>query len=329
MGKQIDCLIIGHNEMDFADYESGVLKMGEHTGAYKDLNLNFVRYDNRATTAAEIFNIIYYNKKDREGEFTPVTLGETFHAAISYLGTYLSRRGFSFDYINSFTDDKEELARKLEENDYMTIAITTTLYVSVFPITGIIGFIKRYNDTAKIIVGGPYVYTQHRAQERISLEYLFGPVIGADIYVISSQGEKALTDILRALKNDTPLDRVDNLCFVTPDGIQWTAISTENNPLPENMVDWSLFPGGIGEYVNIRTAISCPFKCEFCGFPEHAGDYQTAGVDVVEKELNLLSRNATLKNVHFIDDTFNVPLKRFKELLRMMIKNKYPFKWHS
>jgi radical SAM superfamily enzyme YgiQ (UPF0313 family) len=33
--------------------------------------------------------------------------------------------------------------------------------------------------------------------------------------------------------------------------------------------------------------------------------------------------------VQFIDDTFNVPPKRFKEILRMMIKNRYRFQWHS
>ena len=31
----------------------------------------------------------------------------------------------------------------------------------------------------------------------------------------------------------------------------------------------------------------------------------------------------------FIDDTFNVPPERFKDLLRMMINKKYVFKWHS
>jgi len=95
------------------------------------------------------------------------------------------------------------------------------------------------------------------------------------------------------------------------------------------MVNWDLFPHDIDEYVNIRTSISCPFSCAFCGFPEHAGKFQTAGAQDLEKELNQLARIESLKGIKFIDDTFNVPVKRYKEILRMMIKNKYKFKWNS
>jgi radical SAM PhpK family P-methyltransferase len=95
------------------------------------------------------------------------------------------------------------------------------------------------------------------------------------------------------------------------------------------MVDWSLFKDKAGEYVNIRTAISCPFSCSFCGFPQHAGKYQAAPVDMIEAELKTLDKTGTVKHVYFIDDTFNTPVKRFKEILRMMIKNNFGFKWYS
>ena len=105
MTNIIDCLIIGHNEMNFADYEGTVRKMGTDTGAYKDLNLNFVNYNGRLYTASEIFNHFFYGDKE-EGEYNEFTTGETFSGAISYLGTFLDRRGFSFDYINSFQDQR-------------------------------------------------------------------------------------------------------------------------------------------------------------------------------------------------------------------------------
>ena len=38
MKKNIDCLLIGHNEMDFSQYEKSIRKMGIHSGAYRDLN---------------------------------------------------------------------------------------------------------------------------------------------------------------------------------------------------------------------------------------------------------------------------------------------------
>jgi radical SAM PhpK family P-methyltransferase len=79
----------------------------------------------------------------------------------------------------------------------------------------------------------------------------------------------------------------------------------------------------------MRTSISCPFSCTFCGFPEHAGPYQTAPIEAVEKELNRVAGIGTVKCLQFIDDTFNVPSKRFKEILRMIINNKYNFQWYS
>jgi radical SAM PhpK family P-methyltransferase len=332
MKKKIDCLIIGHNEMDFAGYEQKVRKMGTDAGAFKDLNLNYIWYNRRPYTASEVFNLFYNNDNKGtkgNGDIKPLTTGETFSATISYLGTFIHRRGFSFDYVNSFQDQKDELAAKLEENEYLSIAITTTLYVSPFPITEIIEFVRRFSGAAKIIVGGPFIDSQYRAQPPASLEFLFEAVLGADIYVISSQGEIALVNILAALKNGAPLEHVENIFYVTPTGMRHTPRSPESSPLSGNMVDWSLFTPGVDEYVNVRTAISCPYRCSFCGFPQHAGKYRTAEVDAVERELKGLVDIPSVKSVNFIDDTFNIPAGRFKELLRMIIKNKFRFKWHS
>jgi len=329
MKKTIDCLLVGHNEMDFAEYEKTIRNMGINSGAYRDLNLNFILYNNRPYTIAEIFNIFYYQGKG-PGEPTQFfNVAESFSAAIAYLGTYLWRRGYTFDYVNSFQYGKAELAKKLSNENILTIAVTTTLYVSALPIIEIIDFIRTYNSTAKIIVGGPFVSTSVRTLVPEERDYLFQTTIGADVYVNSSQGEAALVNIIDALKNNLPLERINNLYYKTSKGIKSTPVLRENNKLSENMVEWDLFHETVGEYVNIRTAISCPFSCSFCGFPQHAGQYQTAGVEAVERELKQLNRIKTIKSVHFCDDTFNTPAQRFKNILRMLIKNKFGFKWHS
>jgi radical SAM PhpK family P-methyltransferase len=329
MNKTIDCLLIGHNEMKFGEYEKTLRKMGIRSGAYRDLDLNFIRYNNKPYSISEIFNLFYCSDRYTEDLMKPLHLGESFSAAIAYLGTYLNRRGYTFDYVNSFQDKKDELARKLTREHILTIAVITTLYVSPLPILEIIEFIKEHNQTAKIIVGGPFVSTQIRTRDAAYLEYLFGSTLKADVYVNSSQGEAALVEIIHAVKNNLPLDPINNICYETDSRYVFTPMVKENNRLNENMVNWELFPGDIVEYVNVRTSISCPFSCSFCGFPQHAGKYQTAELEAVEAELKSLSRLPSVKSVHFIDDTFNIPVKRFKEILRMMIKNKFKFRWHS
>jgi len=326
---QIDCLLIGHNEMNFSDYERDIRKMGTHSGAYRDLNLNFILYDNQPYTASEIFNLFYCSNNHGKDTGKPVRVTEVFSAAISYLGTYLSRRGFVFDYVNAFQVEKEALKQKLTQENILTIAIITTLYVSPLPIIEIIDFIKQNNRTAKIVIGGPFVSTRFQVLNKEALKFLLESTLDVDIYVNSSQGELTLTRILHALKNNLPLDQVNNIYYKTGNGYQGTPILREDNRLSENMVDWSLFSQRPGEYVNARTAISCPFSCSFCGFPQHAGNYQTAPVEEIEKELNMIEQIGTVKSVHFIDDTFNVPRDRFKKILKMMIANKYTFNWHS
>lgn len=328
MSKMIDCFFIGHNEMSFVEHEKSVREMGINSGAYRELDKNFLRYDNTPYHFSEIFNIFGCNGSDSTGSMKPLTMGDTFSSAIAYLGTYLHRRKLSFDYVNAFQDEKEILAEKLVKNNMLTIAVITTMYVSVFPILEVVGFVKKYNNTAKIILGGPFITNQVRSLDQADLESLF-KLIGVDIYVNSSQGEAALVKIIRALKNNASLEGIDNIYYNVNGGFRAAPVSRENNRLSENMVEWDLFSHRVGANINIRTSISCPFSCKFCGFPENAGPYQTVGVEAIEGELSQVNRIDAVCSVQFIDDTFNVPVKRFKEILRMMIKNNYKFKWHS
>ena len=326
--KRIDCLLIGHNEMDFEKYRQSVVKMGKHSGAYRDLNLSFITWNGKAYPASDIYNLPWNGNKGPRA-FKPLSMMDSFSAAISYLGSYIHKNGFTFDYVHSFQDEKSELAEKLKKEDILTAAIITTYYVSFVPILEILEFIRTYNKKIKIVIGGPFISTQVRSQDPAPLAFLFD-ALGADFYVNSYQGETALINIINALKSDLPLERINNIYYKSGRGeYKATPIVIEENKLSENMVDWDLFADRVDEFVNIRTAISCPFSCAFCGSPEHAGDYQTAGVTEIERELNRLGKIESLKSVHFIEDTFNVPVERFKNILRMMIKNKYKFTWHS
>jgi radical SAM PhpK family P-methyltransferase len=315
--------------MDFERYEKSIREMGTHSGAYRDLNLNFFRHEGTPYHVSAFYNALRQDGQIPGKLLEPLRVNEAFSATISYLGTYLHRRGFAFEFINSFQDEKEELAEKLKKNNILTIAITTTYYVFVLPILEVVEFIKQYNQTAKIIVGGPFISTQVRTQDEASLLYLLEKVIAADFYVNSSQGETTLVNLLGALKEDLPLDNINNIYYRDGNRCIATPLLKENNKIAENYVNWDLFRGRVGSYANVRTAISCPFSCSFCGFPRHAGAYQTSPPQILEKEFNGFERLESLVGINVIDDTFNVPVKRFKELLRMMINNRYTFKWMS
>ncbi|HZF38932.1 MAG TPA: radical SAM protein, partial [Blastocatellia bacterium] len=153
---------------------------------------------------------------------------------------------------------------------------------------------------------------------------------GADIYVIEGQGELTLSQIVQCLQNGGDLSKVPNIVYFEKDALRRTPVTPENNPMDENFIDWREFAyEGLGATLQTRTARSCAFKCSFCNYPTRAGALTLTGLDVVEKELDTMLEVGGVKNVVFIDDTFNVPISRFKDLCRMMIRKKYPFNWFS
>ncbi|MCU0287004.1 MAG: radical SAM protein, partial [Acidobacteria bacterium] len=246
----------------------------------------------------------------------------------AYLGTYLSRRGFTFDYINLFQMEKDKLKEKLEKNKYLTIAVTTTIYNFDHPILEVISFIRKYDDKAKLIVGGPYISKRSESLEPENLRSLF-KYIDADFYTCSREGEEALANIIRALKSNHDFSNIPNIAYKK--GTEFIILPTtpELNSLAENMIDYTLFPRkDIGGFLNLRLSKGCPYRCSFCGFPHRTVKYMYNSVECIKKELDAIRDIGTVDRLFFMDDTVNVPLKRFKEIMRMMIKEKYKFQWN-
>ncbi|KPA11763.1 Fe-S oxidoreductase [Candidatus Magnetomorum sp. HK-1] len=325
MTKEIDCFIIGHNPQPIEEIEKKFKKLGTDAHALRNFELFTLRYDNKPYRIKEYLDTFYC----KNNTLPTLNMGEVFSNTVAYLCTFLHRRGFTFDYVNSIQDEKEELAKKLAQENILTIAITTTLYDTPFPIIEIIRFIKKYNTSAKIIIGGPYIFSQVRTLPFNEMESQL-QLFEADFIVNSHQGESALVNIIKSLKQNLPLKQIHNIWFKTPEGYIATPLLPEDNTLEENMIKWDLFSSKIGRLVNIRTATGCPFSCAFCIYPEmNTKKHRYVSVKAMEKELNSLNEINSLKHIVFIDDTFNVPPEEFKKKLRMLSRNKYKFKWLS
>jgi radical SAM PhpK family P-methyltransferase len=299
--------------------------MGEDSGAFRDLRLAYIDLDGKPRRALDVLSRL---RRGRPEESRPFFHNADFlWPVITCLGTFLTRQGLSFDYVNLFHLEKDKLAAKLA-GDLRAVAITTTLYVSPQPIVEIVSFVRKHNPRVPIVVGGPYIANQVIAMEPLDLEALFD-YLGADIYVTGREGELTLTRLVRALRDGTDLGTVPNLAYRVGSDFVRTKLEIESNPLEDNMVDYSLFrPEDLGEFVTTRTAKSCPFSCSFCGFPQRAGKYTYLGLSHVARELDSISRIPAASTVTFIDDTFNVPKNRFRDLMRMMIDKDYGLRWN-
>jgi Fe-S oxidoreductase len=325
MKKNTDCLIIGPKEVGIIERERLDRMEGTESGQYRRMGMEFIRYKNVVYSIPSIFDKLC---KDNSLDIPTMDWSEIFSGAIACLGSYLHKRGYSIDYVNSFNQEKNQLAEKLKDDDILTIAITTTFYISIYPISEIIHFIRRYNKTAKIIVGGPFIYhlisSYNSDQIQNALKF-----IGADYYVHNIQGEKALAGIVDSLKNGRPIQNVCNIYYKSDSKFIPTEMNDENNTLQENLIDWDLFKDNIPRVVPIRTSVSCPFSCAFCRFPKYAGKFNSISVDEIEQDLSLLIKACNISNIYFVDDTLNVPIDRFKDFLRMLAKNKFNLKWNS
>lgn len=319
-----DCLILGFHEPPFADYVAMLRAMGSRSGAYQDVALAFVELEGQPLRALDVLTRFHQDGAS----------GKHFHNAdflwpvVAYLTTYLERRGLVADYVNLPHLETEVLHDKLDQGP-KTVAITTTLYVSPHPILALVAEVRRQSPRSRIVVGGPYITNQVRMLEGRQLLALF-EYLGADVYVLCQEGEATLVALLEALAAGTPLAAVPNLAFRGDDGgFVMTEARPESNALAENILDYHRFSGNsLGEFLSLRTAKSCPYACAFCGFPQRAGKYQYLDVREVETLLDSVAETGGVTTLTFLDDTFNVPKKRFKAILRTMIRNDYGFRWN-
>lgn len=348
-----ECVVVGHNEPPFDRYEAWVRRYGEHSEAYRDLKLNFVDVDGRKRNYVELMNHAYALSRglhERALE-RPLRSGAIPCLAAVYLTHFLRKRHVRAEFINLFQDEQETL-RELLAKDPLAVAVTTTLYTMNEPAKEIVRFIRGCNASTAIVVGGPLIATHARHYSRreapvavsigrtptsVSAPTLWDDAlvsalddIGADIYVVESQGELTLWRIICALRSGSALAQVPNIIYRENGAYRATPAVAEDNPLDENFIDWRSLPEyDLGPTIQTRTARSCAFNCAFCNYPTRTGRLSLAGLDTIEKELDSLRDLGGVKSVVFIDDTFNVPLDRFKQICRLMIRKQYGFHWFS
>jgi len=321
--NKVDCFLIGHNEGDFTFYEKSLRFFGMTSENYRDLRMNFVLYNDRPHTMPMLINSISGDSGDNQ-----FSVYGDFSLTIASIASYLHETGLSFDYIIDFQRDKQKLANVIEDNNAIVYAITTTLYISAQPIIEIVRFIRSMRNDALIIVGGPFITGECSTYSQKHNENVFN-MIGADYWINSTQGEHTLASLIQCIKNGSNINNIPNLIFKSEKQFSFTHVEYDGRPLSESPIRWELFRNHIGKHVSIRTARSCPFSCAYCAFPKHQGAYETLRFNQGVDDLFAILNDYGVESVNIIDDSFNVPNVRFKDILRMKIRNNCTFRWNA
>ena len=343
-GEAADCVLIGYNEMPFSDLVEKSKPRSASSGTYSYLKANSVLIDGQRISYTDLLNRVLKRAGRDDG---PLNVFDLPNLGVCYLASFLRRRQFTVETVNFVNHDRARLVELLSDGP-RAVAITTTFYVEPSPVIDLVRFIRSKNSETKIIVGGPHIFNVCRDFDVDTQDHIFDS-IGADIYVHDSQGETTLAMILDRLRSGGALDDVPNLIYrgsrkseeaeprsrlrmlndVARSAFIRTPSQPENNDLNADAIDWSLIdPQLFTPATQTRTARSCAYKCSFCTFPSMAGELTLTDLEVVERELRYLHR-AGVRYLTFVDDTFNVPMPRFKQLCKMMIRNGFDFRWFS
>jgi radical SAM PhpK family P-methyltransferase len=322
--RTLDCIVIGYNERDFHQVAVDAKRAERFSGVYNEIKTNSVVLDGERMTYPTLLSRAVHRATGRDPELN-VFRQPSF--AVCYLTSFLRRKGHAVELVNFFTMEKPRLLALLADKP-KAVAITTTFYIDAAPISEIVSFVREHAPDTRIIVGGPHIYNTSEDYDPETQGFIYEQ-IGADVYVLDSQGEATLDRVLTALKAGGGMGLIPNLVHRTRAGFSRTAREAENNNLDAHLIDWTTFdPSFYTPTVYIRTARSCPFSCAFCNYPTMAGEHVTASEDPLITEMRYLHERG-VKNLVFVDDTFNVPLPRFKSLLRKMIAAGFGFRWVS
>ncbi|MBC7974674.1 MAG: radical SAM protein, partial [Myxococcales bacterium] len=296
------------------------------TGTYQHLLANTVQLNGERVKYPELFNHAY---KAATGTQASYNVANVPNLGATYLASFLRKRGYGAEIANFFNHDQLRLADLLNEQPAL-VAITTTYYYDSSPVRRVVDFIRARSPSSTIVVGGPHIFNLCSDFKEDGQDTFFAEM-GADIYVFDSQGELTLARLCEQFRSATPdLSAVPNLAYKEAGGtFRRTTRAIEDNDMDHSSIDWDLFPDDfVSPIVQLRTARSCAFKCSFCRYPVVAGALNLTSLEVVERELDQLAMKGTT-HLLIIDDTFNIPEKRFKDLCRMMIRNGYNFEWFS
>jgi hopanoid C-3 methylase len=172
---------------------------------------------------------------------------------------------------------------------------------------------KEINGDIITIIGGVHAQLNHQR--------FYDPQVD---YIMRSESMDAFGLLMKAivLQREELLGQINGLCHQRTDGWVENILQQSNiNDLP--IPDRAFFQANkhhyryldLTEVATIKTALSCPFSCNFCYCTLlNVGYYQTRELSLVIEELKTIEA----VNIQIVDDDFLVDPERIEEFIRLI-----------
>jgi p-methyltransferase len=331
-----DCLILAYwapnRNRERSQFFSGESR--EEDGWERFLRLNYIEFEGDILQSTQLASLAYLQnrgelKKTKEGLFAEPDLSFFSSWKIPLLGglflyQYLRKASYNVELISHARFEKEALEKCLRDRPKV-IAISTTLIPNPIDIQEAVKYCRSVSNDSFILLGGITVWN-HYLVDKDNLRLL--AFLGADAVVIDPYGLGTLKAVIEKIRSGCRPHDVPNLLLCKGIGkYTMTPEKREVFTFSANKMRWDLIEENrVNRITFMRTVISCPFSCSFCSYPVTQGPVIHADLDIVDRELKTLAKRG-IKFLLFVDDTFNVPLKRFEGLLALL--GKYEFRWYA
>ncbi|MBF0212142.1 MAG: radical SAM protein [Magnetococcales bacterium] len=205
-------------------------------------------------------------------------------------------RDHYFDQIRAFAPD--------------CILLSTTFYLTLPHLNQVLERLHNHFPAIPVVAGGHFVAKELLFTEESTLMATTPPGVH---YVLSRFGETELIDILRGV------------ITLETAGVQLKSLDSpdpEGRPIDYDGNDWVLDYAQatrLHRVLPVRTAVGCSFRCAFCSYPVTSGIFAPTDVEQVIRQLTIIHQSG-VRQVHFLDDTINVPVKRFRLFLAALEK---------
>ena len=173
-----------------------------------------------------------------------------------------------------------------------------------------------------VVLGGPHI--NDFPKESLALE-------GVDA-VVKGEGQQPLLELLRVWEAGEVAKGIKGVIAHDDDPIPEEDVYFSNDldtyPIVDRtLVDYSRYYDVMGEggiFTTMVTSRGCPYRCTFCNTPRHRYRVQSPErvCDEIEACINL-----GIREIYFVDDTFNITNQRVHDLCDEIIRRGLEFSW--
>ena len=330
-----DCLVISYSEpsrgRERRQFFDGQSKSGSGWGRF--LHLNYVDFQgdimlpNHLASIARLTREHGGVRRTAEGHFHESDIATYSAWKIPLLGglylyQYLKSLSFDVEIVQHAQLEQEKLEQCLD-NGPKVIAISTTLLLNPLDIADLVRYCRKRCPDAFIVLGGMSIWNGYQDKKDPAAFKSYR----ADAAVIDPRAFHTLGRLVDAVCHAKPLEDIPNLFLYRRSGTVATDRQPEDFDFVKNALRYDLIDSDLLKRIClVRSQISCPFACSFCSYPTSQGAVLKAPLDAVEAEFNALKARG-VEYLLFVDDTFNVPPHRFREVLQLL--KKYDFNWYA